>query len=290
MDFFRDEPKEKLMINDKSVIEKTGYVMAALILMLVVVVMTSDIKINFYQSMAEMSAVFFILMILSYGMYVDMYSSGSLAGERADDFKAAAEAYENVIKDISVDGLQKRLNGFCREYIDNELRARREDVLRSAGVTWEVYEEHKNDSRRKIKGTLSKIEYKAILRARRIKPIKLTPEKIYNKVKSASRRRGMRIDPHVRKRFDMTLQLVKSLLKMLCVGVIVFDAMSTMSWQSVGSVCLKLGAVATTGYSGYRAGYRNITVDTVGYMYDQINLLEQFKASEVKNNVKEQQS
>lgn len=290
MDFFRDEPKEKLMINDKSVIEKTGYVMAALILMLVVVVMTSDIKVNFYQSMAEMSAVFFILMILSYGMYVDMYSSGSLAGERSDDYKAAAEAYENVIKDIPVDGLQKRLNGFCREYIDNELRARREDVLRSAGVTWEIYEEHKNDSRRKIKGTLSKIEYKAILRARRIKPIKLTPEKIYNKVKSASRRRGMRIDPHVRKRFDMTLQLVKSLLKMLCVGVIVFDAMSTMSWQSVGSVCLKLGAVATTGYSGYRAGYRNITVDTVGYMYDQINLLEQFKASEVKNNVKEQQS
>lgn len=290
MDFFRDEPKEKLMINDKSVIEKTGYVMAALILMLVVVVMTSDIKINFYQSMAEMSAVFFILMILSYGMYVDMYSSGSLAGERADDFKAAAEAYENVIKDISVDGLQKRLNDFCREYIDNELRARREDVLRSAGVTWEVYEEHKNDSRRKIKGALSKIEYKAILRARRIKPIKLTPEKIYNKVRSASRRRGMRIDPHVRKRFDMTLQLVKSLLKMLCVGVIVFDAMSTMSWQSVGSVCLKIGAVATTGYSGYRAGYRNITVDTVGYMYDQINLLEQFKASEVKKNAEEQQS
>ena len=48
MDFFRDEPKERLLTSDKSVIEKTGYVMAALILMLVVVVMTSDIKISIY--------------------------------------------------------------------------------------------------------------------------------------------------------------------------------------------------------------------------------------------------
>lgn len=286
-DLFSDEkkPSANVVISGKSMLEKSSYAMAATILLVVVIVMTTDIKFNFVQNAVETSATFFVLMFLSYGMYINMYSSGIFSGEKTEEYTSMLKAYTDLRKSLTVENLQQRLTKFCQQYVECEWKARCVSVLSTAGVTWEKFLVLRDYDKAKMTAeNISPYAIAAVIKARKIKPIKLTPEMVYKEITSSIRRRGMRMQPNTRRLFDIGFQVVKTLFTTYAVGFIVYDLVSAPTWETVCTVALKVVTVAMTGYTGYKAGFRNITVDTVAYMHDQIDLLEQFKTSEAQEH------
>ena len=122
-----------------SILEKAGFVMAAVIMLVVIVVMTSDIKLITFKEVTELSLSFFVLIFCSYSMYGNMYHSGMIAGKKLDAYIKVRKEYAIIRADIKTKDVQKQLATFCKEYVDSELRERRETVLENADVTWEEY-------------------------------------------------------------------------------------------------------------------------------------------------------
>ena len=262
-----------------SILEKAGFVMAAVIMFVVIVVMTSDVKVISFAQVTELSLSFFVLLFCSYSMYGNMYHSGMIAGKKLDEYIKVCKAYAVIRAEIKEKDVQKQLAAFCKEYVDNELKTRREAVLENADVTWEEYLECRHLSKRELQydKKFSKVKIKAITDANWIVPIKLEPAMLYKQGGQTVRRSPLHTAPSTKRTFDFVWNLCKTGATSLCMCFIAFELFSEPSWEMFCAVAIKLLTVALNGYAGYRRGYDNIAVDTVNYTEDQIDMLEQFK-------------
>lgn len=262
----------------KNLMETAGYIISAAILLVVIIVMTTDIRNITFQGAADLSLQMFVLLFLSYGMYVSMYSNGMMAGEKLPIFKETTQKYTEIRDEIASANNHKALSSFCREYVEQELRSRIEDTILPYGITFDQYKELRFLSDEDMLGKgLSEEQIERIRAANRIKPIKLTPEMLYKHGKAPIKRGVMHIQPALRRRADYIIKLFTTALTSCAMGFIAFELFAEPTWETVCAVVFKLLMVAVTGYSGYVRGYDNIVTDSVLYMQDQIDLLGQFK-------------
>lgn len=278
--FEENEEREKPLLGEKtitSMMEKAGYVVAAAILLVVILVMTTDIKCITAQSLADFSVAFFVLMFCSYCMYINMYRSGMLAGEKLDEYKKVCEEYNAVRDKIKSPDVHKRLSAFCRDYVDEERRARIEEVLSLEDIRYEDFARYKNMRRSQMRQAgLYKAQIRRIVAARRIRPIRLSPTIIYKQGNNASRRKALHMLPSDRRKIDNAFKFATNAASYCVTGFIAFEIFTDPTWQTLFEVAFKLLMVICTGYSGYMRGFDNIATDTVVFIKDQIELLHQF--------------
>ena len=276
---FEDKTEERKLFEKKSnVIEMAGWIMAAVTMLAVIVVMTSDIKLVTFGKFTEFSLSVFVLIFLSYSMYGNMYHNGSLAAKKLDEYANTIRSYLSIRDEVKSKTVQKDLAQFCKEYVAAELKSQRESVLEPAGVSWAEYQKYKDLSKQALEyKKLSKRKIKAILDANWIVPIKLTPEMLYRVGGRGTRTRPLGTAPGTRRAIDHTYTFVRTAVTSICMCFIAFELFSDPSWEMVCAVVIKLLTVALNGFLGYRRGYDNIAIDTINYTEDQIDLLEQFK-------------
>lgn len=276
---FEDRTEQRKLFEKKSnIIEKAGWVMAAVTLFSVVIVMTSNIKLVTISTIAELSLAVFVLIFLSYSMYGNMYQNGTIAAQRLDEYTNTLKAYLAIRDDVKNKTLHKDLAQFCKEYVAAELKAQREMVLEAGNVTWAEYQKYKDYSKEALlKTNMSKRKIKAIIDANWIVPIKLTPEMLYRVGGRGVRTRPLGTAPSTRRTIDFSVSFARTTITSLCMCFIAFELFADPSWQMVCAVVIKLLTVSLNGFLGYRRGYDNIAVDTINYTEDQIDLLEQFK-------------
>lgn len=286
------EEREKPLLGETtmtSLMEKAGYFVAAAILLVVILVMATDIKFITSISIRDFSVAYCVLMFLSYFMYATLYRNGMLAGKKLKEYKDVCEEYNDVRDKIKSPNVHKRLSDFCREYVDNERRARIEEVLSREDITYDDYIRYKHMGGSQMKECgLFKDQIRCIKRARRIRSIKLTPTIIYKQGNNASRRKVIHMLPSDRRIIDNLSKFLSNAASYFIAGFVAFEIFSNPSWQNVILVAFKLLMVIWTGYRGYIRGYDNIATDTVVFMKDQIELLNQFMRWEERENDKQQ--
>jgi hypothetical protein len=274
---YRGDPFSSKKIST-TLVEKGGWIMAAVIMLVVVFVMTSDIKLVGWREIGELSLSVFVLLFLSYSMYGNMYHNGMLSAKRLDVVKETNNRYIALRDEVKDKDVQKDLARFCKEYVDNEWKTQREGRLERADVSWGEYQKNKNLSKKEMRRKkLPEAKIKAILDANWIVPIKLTPRMIYRTGGHGVRVRPLHTAPSTRRTFDMVWNLAKTSVTSLLMCFMAFEVFSEPTWETMCAVAIKLLTVALNGYAGYRRGYDNIAVDTVNYTEDQIDMLEQFK-------------
>jgi hypothetical protein len=271
--------------NVTSLIERAGYVVAAAILLVVVLIMTTDIRCIAVQSLADFSVAMFALMFCSYFMYLNMYRNGMFAGEKLKEYKEVCAEYEKIRSEIKSSNVTKRLSEFCREYVENERISRIKGILATADISYDDFQKYKHMSRKQMANEgLFKPQILSVIMARRIRPIKLTPTMLIRPGKNASRRNAMHMTPEDRRKWDKITKFVSNAASYGVAGVILFDIYTDLSWKKIFEVAFKLLLVVYTGYSGYMRGYDNIATDTVVFTRDQIDLLKQFMCWEASEN------
>ncbi len=263
----------------RGLLSNTGIFIGVFIVFVVIVVFTTDIKITSALEWAALGLSFFVLLMCSYSMYVNCADSGSRAGKISSTYIGASEHYDDLKNKVVSMKIQGRLPEFCRHYVDEELHNTRASIVADVGITYEQYKElyvGKDKVALKRDGKLSRAHINAIIAANKIKPIRLTPEMILKRGRGSSHRSPLGMKPTTRKSIKFGVKLIKVCLASVLTSVVVLDVVINPTWATFAVCLLKLFPVVLNGFMGYKMGYDNVVVDTVNYMTDQADLLQQF--------------
>lgn len=262
----------------KSLLNNAGILVGVFLMFAVVVVVTTDIRLSSFEEVASLLLDFFILLFCSYSMYVNCADSGMRAGLISETYTVPLKVYDDLKKSLIERGMQSRLPEFCRHYVDDELRNSRTAVLAIVGFSYEEYLEkyvHLDKEQIQLLSDLSKAQKRALIRANEIQPIILTPEMIMKRGRGSSRRAPLGMTPETKKGIAFGVKFVSTLIVSLFMVVIVLEVVAEPTWAIFASVCLKLITVVANGFAGYKLGFENIVCDTVNYMSDQTDLMQQ---------------
>lgn len=262
----------------KSLLNNAGIFVGVFLIFAVIVIVTTDIRLTSFEQIAALGLDFFLLLFCSYSMYVNASDSGMRHGFQSELYTSSLDRFNTKKKSIIDAQRQTRLHEFCRYYIDDELRNARMSVLAVVGFSYKEYSKKwlgldsntiKNDHK------LSKVQKEALIKANDIKPIKLTPEMIMKRGRGSSRRSPLGTKPETKKSIHFGVKFVSTFLISLVMSIIILDIVVEPTWVIFASCMLKLLAVVMNGFTGYKFGFENIIFDTVNYMDDQTDLMNQ---------------
>ncbi len=262
----------------KGFMNNAGIFVGVLLMFAVIVLVTTDIRISSFEEIAALGLDFFLLLFVSYSMYVNCSDSGMRSGLQTETYTGGLNHFETTKKHIIDTKMQSRLGEFCCYYITEELKNSRTSVLAVVGISYEEYMKKyvgKDEATIKADKNLSKTQKKAIIKANGIEPVKLTPEMIMKRGRGSSRRAPLGMKPETKKGINFGQKFVSTFVISLMMSIIVLEAVMEPTWVIIATCALKLMAVTINGFNGYKFGYENIVFDTVNYMSDQTDLMQQ---------------
>ncbi len=263
----------------KNILNNAGMIVGFFIVFVVIVVFTTDIKLTGVLQWTELSLTFFILLFCSYSMYVNYANNGTRAGKNSETYIKSLSDYDDIKKTIVENKYQTRITEFCRYYTNEELKNTRTAILSEVGVDFEVYAKQYIGKDKKLLESdkvLSKTQIDAIRQANNVKPIKLSPEMIMKCGRGNSHRNPLGIKPETKKKIHFGTKFTTTAITSFVTGVIALDIIINPTWATFAACCLKVLLVVLNGFMGYKMGYENIVADTVEYMNDQTDLMNQF--------------
>ena len=248
-----------------------------LILFSVVVVMTTDIRFVTITNIRDLGLDFFLLLFASYAMYVCCADGGVNVGYATDSYKDAVKRFGELKRKIE-ESMLTRMDEFCNNFCDEELRKVRMQYLSVACIPYDVYiEKYVNLGKTEVESLveLKEGQKKAIIKANKVKRITLTPERIMTQGMTIHTRSALSITPDAMKNIVFGKKFVKMSVISLCASMIGFEVIIQPTWAVFASVCFKLAIVAINGFEGRKAGFNNIAVHTVNYVNNQSSLMQQ---------------
>lgn len=249
----------------------------AFILFTVIVVMTTDIRLVTISSITDLGLEFFLLLFSSYGMYICCADGGIKRGYATDIYKKAVDQFNDLKLKIEESYLP-RMNDFCKHYIDEELKKTRMQFLSLACIPYDVYmDKYVTLGKKEIDALteLTEPQKKAVKKANKVKPIKLTPEMIMTQGKTVHSRSALSTSPEALRNLVFGAKIIKMSFISICMALVAFDIILEPSWTVFVSVCIKLTAVIINGFDGDKEGFNNITVHSVNFINNQSSLMRQ---------------
>lgn len=268
------EQKQKIA---NGFLNNAGILVGVFICFVVVLATTTEVSFNSFESLASLGTNFFLLLFCSYAMYISCSDSGKRAGMRSNIYIEAMKRHERLKRSVVESNKLGRLLEFCVYYVREELRGARIAVLAFAGISYETYEEKwlAADTKSVKESTdISEIQKTAIIEANKIRPIRLSPEMFMPRGKGKTNRAPIGTAPNAKKGFGFALKLL-STVGSVALTLIDFNPSEQSIWVFLASCCTNIAVVVINGFSGYRFGYENIVSDTVSYISDQSDMIEQ---------------
>lgn len=260
----------------QSFVKNARALMIVFLLFVVIVVMTTDIHSITVTDVTNLGLEFFLLLCVSYTMYVILVGSGGQSGMSTDVYinaeRRAAELKDKILKN----GYQDRLNEFCEYYAMEELKSARMHYLALGGISYEEYvEKYAKLGRSELRRLdhLTGLQKKCLIKANSVKPVKITPLMLLGDNRMLRSRNPLGLSPGARKNIAFSTKFFKMALVSVGMSMIALDVILEPSWTVFASVCLKLASVVINGFGGYEDGVNNIVVDTVRYMDNRSDLM-----------------
>ena len=270
------EPIERQKIS-QYIFANTRPFLIAFIIFVVIVVMTTDIRLVTISSLTNLGLEFFILLFCSYGMYICCTDGGVKEGYATERYKNTVNKYESLKTKIQ-DTCLAKMSDFCAYYVLEELKRTRMQYLAVACITYDVYlEKYAKLGKEDIEALtdLTSLQKKLVKKANRVRPIKLTPEMILSQGKYWHSRSALAATPGTMRGIALTVKIFKMSFISICMPLIALDMIMEPSWIVFAEVCLKLFTVVLNGFDGHKDGYNNIAVYTVNYVTAQCGLMQE---------------
>lgn len=270
-----DSKKKKIA---KGFLNYAGLFVGVLLLFVVVVVLTTDISLHSFFDVATLGLSFFVLLFCSYSMYVSCADSGMRAGLNSSIYLETSGEYDRLKKHIIDTKMQVRIPEFCRYYTQEELQNTRSTILAEVGILYDTYcQKYLGKDAKTIQQdkSLSKVQQNAIIKANKTSPVHLTAEMIFKRGRGSSRRAPLGTKPETKKSIKFGSRFIWTCFASVMMAIIVLDVVIEPTWAMFAAIVLKLLSVILNGFLGYKFGYENIVFDTVNYMNDQKDLMQQ---------------
>lgn len=218
--------------------------------------------------------VFYLLMM--YILFFSMQSTGVQDGHVQDSYIEVKGKYDELRESIRSDSELEDLQDFCDEYIVKELKHARTKVLRAASIPYPMFEAEWLDNENPLPKTISRKKRLAIVIARRLKPVVLTPDMLLNCGSLKPGRAPLGASPSA---MLMRRTLVKMLPRTAMTFLVTDFAVSVITnptWETLITGIMMCFVGVLCAYEGYESGFKNIVDDTVRYVDRQVNVLSQY--------------
>ena len=261
----------------KAFLGNAGIIIGVFLAFVAAVTTLTDIKITSFGDVANLGMRYFVLLFVTYQMYVNTADSGSRRGVLTDVYRDSQAKYNELKGKIISAGLQSLLPKFCTEYIKRELKNARTVIVATIGMSHEDLEPYLTKSEKDIDEdkTLSKVQKKIIKKALRVKPIKLTPDMIMQQG-SHGKRSPLGITPKQKKQIAFGGKFVTTAITAAFVVSLAFEVILNPTTENVIYMLVSCVPVTLNGFTGYKFGYENIVFDTVDYTDAQCSVIEEF--------------
>lgn len=262
----------------KTFMNNAGIVVGIFIMFAVLVIVTTDIRLASFEDIAALGLDFFLLIFCSYAMYISCADSGMRAGLCTKSYKEIVKEYEAHLRYLLGHDLQSGLYDFCRQYVEDELKNARMNVLAVACFTYDDYLSNwmnKSDKEVMAEEHLTDTQKKAVIRANHIRPIKFAPDHIVHMGRNDGGRAPLGMAPRTKKKLNFAMKFAKILFTSVGVIAISLEVVTDPTWRTFASATIKLLTVAINGFNGFKYGYENVVVDTREYVSDQTYILQQ---------------
>lgn len=264
----------------KGLIENRGMIVSIILALILVFAFTTNINFTSKAEVLKLSLSIFVFMFCSYSMYINNAKSGTRAGKLTKAYIETEEKYIEIKTRIINEDKQVYLGEFCRLYVDEELKNARKDILDFVGIEYEEYvRKWVGADIKDIKKTekFSDREKQAVIKANALKPVRLTPDMLLKREREIKRRAPLKKTPTEKRNAKYIGRFMRTIITSIFACTIALDVIANPSWSTFSELCIRLLMVVLSGFFGYQTGYENITCDTVDYMHDQIDLLNQFE-------------
>ena len=252
----------------KSLVTNAGKAIAVITLVISALVIFTDVGIV-SADFEALTSTLLLMLIASYVMYFSMESAGEKLGMESDEYKEALKIYKSAVSAISPKTMPK-MREFCKEYSKEEAKYRQEIFLLRHGLTPKSPEEYRCGKE------FSPRERRAIRRAERIRPAKLTPADLLSIGDARSEELA---NPERMRSTAMMLKMLPTALCTLFTASVVLGTKESLDAPAVIEGLLKLSTLAIIGLRGYTAGYFFAKGRLLGWLETKTKLVLAFKES-----------
>jgi hypothetical protein len=261
----------------KAFLGNAGIIVGVFLAFVAAVTTLTDIKITSFGDVANLGMRYFVLLFVTYQMYVNTADSGSRRGLLTDSYVESQTAYNKLKGKIISLGLQNRLPKFCADYIKRELEYTRTVIVATIGMSYEELVPYLLRDEREVDDdkTLSRVQKKIIKKAMHVKPIKLTPDMIMQQGGSG-KRSPLGLNPKQKRRIVFGWKFATTAITAGFVVSLAFEVIINPTFERVMYMIVSCVPIILNGFNGYKFGYENIVFDTVNYTDAQSSVIEEF--------------
>lgn len=248
-----------------AIISNASKLIALLSLLVAALVSFTDVGFGGFGS-REFTSSLLIMLASSYVIYFSLEEAGEQFGEESEEYKRATSRYIKAKERVSSDSIGA-MRDFCRSYADGELRFRRDSFLAERGITKEEYESGI------CKGS-ARSQRRAIRRARKMKPMRLSPNLLLS---GEGKRSGRELEnPGRTKLFASLIRLLPSTVCTVFTVSVMLTAKEGLTATVIIESILKLSTLPIIGFRGYRAGCEYVKVTKTAWLEAKCRLIESF--------------
>lgn len=262
----------------KGVMSNASLILGICIIIVAVTVLVTDIKLTSFADPAAIGLTFFVIFFASYLMYINTSGAGSRAGLETEVYAKSQKRHEELRQEIISRKAIGKLPEFCRNYVDNELKNTRMDILARVGMEYDLFEkEYLGMTKMDImKSDLSEYERSAVIKANSIEPIKLNSDMIFQSNNGNQNRSPLGVRPVLVKIFNYSTRLLQSFSFAAIPTIVVLQMMGDFSFTAFSTAMLKIFPIIAHAFYGYEFGYKYITVHVVNFMNAQSDIMQEF--------------
>ena len=263
----------------RNILNYTGTFVSIFLIIVAFAVLTTEVKLTSVVEVVELGLTLFVLIFCAYSMYVNLASSGAKAAKQGATYIDTEKKYNDSKKTIKDNKMQPRGSEFCNYWSKEELKNTRCQFLDEVGIDFDTYMKKyvgKTEEELKTYKELSEPQILAIVDANNTKAIKLSTDMFFKRGRGSRSRKPLGMKPETKKMISYIVKFISTVLTMSLTGLIALELITDPSWATFAECLLKVLPIVLNGFMGYKMGYDNIAVDTVNYMLDQIDLMEEF--------------
>lgn len=259
----------------RGIFKNFSLILAAFAMVVLVALVFADVSFEATLSWKWAVKLVFYL-ILMYVLFFSMQSTGIQDGQAQDIYTETRGKYNTLREGIRSDSELETLQDFCDDYVVTELRLARTKILRAASIPYAMFDEKWLDTEEPLPKNISRKKRLAILVARKLKPITLTPDMLLNCGSLKIGRAPLGATPAAR----LALRTAKKMIPRTAMTFLVTDfavnVITNPSWETLITGLMMCFVGVMCAYEGYESGYKNIVDDTVEYVNRQVNILSQY--------------
>ena len=259
----------------KTVLKNFSSIVAIFAMVVLIALIFADIEMvpTFTWAFATKLLVYLFLM---YVLFFSMQTTGIQDGRAQTVYTAVMAKYEELREGIRGDCELETLQVWCDYYIEYELRTARAKLLRAASIPYRLYEEQYADPNAPLPKNISRKKRLAIVKARLLRPVTLTPDMLLNCGSLIVGRSPLGPTPGTKRVLRTIKDMIPRTIMIFLVTDMAISVITDPTWATLirGIVMCFVGLMCA--YQGYDSGFKNIVEDTVNYVQRQINLLSQY--------------